>query len=101
MRQRLLGSQAALDLAFGVNVHPVPRCRKTTDRLFELGNPVAALIVLVRGGILRGLVQRLDDELRRGHIGITDAEVNDLPARGEHLRLDPGNLPERIRRDTL
>jgi len=96
----LLGAQEGDDLGLDVEGHAEPARVVPGDRLPEGRLPAVARI-LVRRRVARAGDQRVDDVAGRRHVGVADAETDDVDAGGaarRHLALD---LSEQVRREVL
>jgi len=80
MGDALLGAQERDDLLGRVERDPEARGVEVGHRLAEAGLTLVAR-VLVRGRVSGTLGERLHDVVRRGQIGVADAETDDVDPR--------------------
>src|SRR5437763_8805431 len=84
---------------FPLRIEPdaVPLAVELTDRRAQIRQPAARAVAMVARE-QGSLTELLHGDLRRGHVGIAEAEIDDVVARTPKLELQPLDLREGIRR---
>ena len=100
VREALLGPDRRHDLAVGVELDPEASQVEVGDGLAELGDPAAGRVAVV-AGVVDGLGQLLDGDVRRGNVGVPEAEVDDVVTGAAPLQLQLVDLREDVRQEVL
>ena len=96
VRDAFLGPDEADDLGLGVKADAEAAAIPVGHFLPEFQH-AHVRGVLVVGRALHGLLHGLDDEIGRRHVGIADAEADDVHATGGHFGLDLVDACEQVR----
>ena len=100
VRQPLLRADRGHDLGVGVDLHAEPAPVPTRHRQAELGQTLGERVAVIRP-FARRLDQLLDDVRRRGPVGVSHAEIDDVLPRDAGPVLEVHDFGKNIRGKAL